>query len=473
MKKIFFGGLMLMSFYFGAGNLIYPPTLGLASGHNFGWAATFFNLTAVVLPFLALLAVAISGGTSLSFAGRVNKPFAYVFTLIVLCATGPFFAIPRVANVTYDIAITPLIPTLADGSTLAIASPFGLVFLILFFFISYTLALYGEQLLDTIGKFISPVLIIFVGVLVFAFLFSGHQDVVAEPKPEYATVGKAVATGAIEGYQTLDALASVIFASLIMQTFIDDKSLTKKQLLSNVVKSGVVAVFFLGIIYVALGYIGKVTADSGKTSGTEILVFAAEQGLGEWGKFVFAIIVLLACLTTAVGLLKSLSEYMHNMFGLLTEKGWLTVFTLLSAVLSVQGLGSIIKVSVPMLFLIYPVIIVLVILTLLNKWTKTRAQVYYWAVGLTVPIAFADAFKLFSEMYFGAEHSVDLLGPVRNIVPFFDTQFTWVTPLVVGALVGWFMPKKDVQELELVDRNEKLREAKHKAADETGDVLGY
>lgn len=76
-------------------------------------------------------------------------------------------------------------------------------------------------------------------------------------------------------------------------------------------------------------------------------------------------------------------------------------------------------------------------------------------------------------MYFGAEHSVDLLGPVRNIVPFFDTQFTWVTPLVVGALVGWFMPKKDVQELELVDRNEKLREAKHKAADETGDVLGY
>lgn len=462
---------MLMSFYFGAGNLIYPPTLGLASGTNFPYAITTFIFSAICVPFLSLLAVALSGGTSLSFAGRVGKTYALVFTIIILLATGPLFAIPRVANVTYEIAIAPLLPTLPDGSTIPISSDFGIIFIGLFFFITFTLAMYGEQLLDTIGSVISPALIIFIVILIVAFLISDTQLHVNEPAADYTSPLSALSTGAVQGYQTLDAIASIIFANLIVQTFDDDPKASKKELLLKVVKAGVIACSLLGIIYLALGYLGNVTAGLAGESGPSILIYSATVGLGSHGKLVFAVIIFLACLTTAVGLAKVLSEYFFNLFGLMSEKMWLVVFTLSSAVFSVQGLNEVIRYSLPLIFFIYPIIIVLAILNLANKWTKDKAWMYIMVAITTTPVAFADAFKYFSANSLGNE--IDLLAPLRDVVPFFNTDFTWVTPFIVGSLIGFFMPKRAVKEIELVDRNSQARKAKHDALAKSSDVIGY
>ncbi|RIY33977.1 branched-chain amino acid transport system II carrier protein, partial [Psittacicella hinzii] len=305
MNRILFSGLMLMAFYFGAGNLIFAPLVGLESGSNVFPALSGFTLSAVVIPFLTLVAITYTGDSGLSFYGRVGKYFGYALTILLVISLGPLFAIPRVANVSYDLGIQPLLTDYLS-QVLPISSSFGLVYITLFFLISYTLALYGDHLVDSIGKFLSPALIIFIVVLVITFLANTTDETVKVPTEAYQS--GAFAKGAIDGYGTLDALASVIFGGLILSTLRPSEDTPIKEVRKSVVQAGFIACFLLGVIYFGLGYLGNYASGGDLKTGAEILIHASTVAFGKAGIYVFAIIVFLACLTTAIGLLKTIAN---------------------------------------------------------------------------------------------------------------------------------------------------------------------
>lgn len=466
MKRVVLSGLMLMSFFFGAGNLIYPPLAGLNAGSEFLSVTTGFTLTAVVIPFLTILAVALSGDSALSLAGRVGKLYGLVFTVIIILSIGPLFGIPRVANVSLEIGVKPLLDSSGLGGNDSISLA-GLLYIFFFFLMAFVLALYGEQLVDSIGKYLSPALVIFTMALVLVYAFSSSPKEVGQVHEEY--VSGAFFKGAFDGYGTLDAIAAVAFAGLIVNALRPSPDTPAKVVFSGVVKAGFIACVLLAVIYFGLAYVGNVSAVSGKSTGADILVYASEESFGAAGQLVFAIIVFLACITTAVGLLKTLSTYSRNLFGLFSEKSWLIIYTLFSAVLSVQGLSSVLKTSVPMIYLTYPITIALVLVTLLNKWTKDRAWVYFWVALLVTPVAFADAFRIFSANYFNG--SIDLLGGLRDYIPLANTDFSWVTPLVLALVIGFLFPKKPVNNFLLGDVDAEARRKKQEAEEKYGEVL--
>lgn len=432
MKRIFFSGLMLMSFFFGAGNLIFAPGLGLQSGSSFWEAITGFNLSAALLPLLAMLAVAFAGDSALSFAGRIGKLYGYVFTVVIIFSIGPLFAIPRVANVSYNIGIAPLFQESANIISLP-----GISYIAFFFAASYLLVLFGDKLVDTIGKFLSPALIIFIFALIIGYFVTvtpGEVGPVAEKYQEFAA-----GAGALDGYQTLDAVAAVAFAGIIISTFRTRKDQPIKEILPSVIGAGAVAAIFLAVIYLGLGLLGNAAYASGKTEGADILVWASNETFGSAGNAVFAIIVFLACITTAVGLLKTISNYCYNLFGLVSEGYWLVFFTFTSILFSLQGLDTIIKMSVPMIYLCYPITISVTIITLANKFTYERAWIYRMVAIFVTPVAFADAFKILGSLL-GQETPVDFIWFLRDL-PLMSSDFSWVLPLVCGVVIGSFFPK--------------------------------
>ncbi|RIY36695.1 branched-chain amino acid transport system II carrier protein [Psittacicella gerlachiana] len=466
MNRILFSGLMLMSFYFGAGNLIFAPQVGLESGHNVFSALSGFTLSAVVIPFVTLVAVTFTGDSGLSFYGRVGKTFGYALIILLVISLGPLFAIPRVANVSYELGIQPLIKDNIH-TALPIDSSFGLVYITLFFLISYTLSLYGDRLVDTIGKYLSPALVIFILALVVTYLAVGHDPSAVTPTEKYLEA--PFATGAIDGYGTLDALASVIFGGLVLQMLRPSPETPMQEVRKSVIQAGFIACLLLAIIYFGLGLLGNYASGSEQTSGAQILIYASTIAFGKAGIYIFAIIVFLACLTTAVGLLKTIANYSHNLFGIFSEKGWLILYTLSSAVLSVQGLASVIKTSIPFIYFTYPITISLVIVTMFNKFTKDRVWVYRWVMIFVVPFAAADCFKFFSTFYL--DKSIDILGWLRPFVPFGTSDFSWFVPMLVGAAVGLLFPKQPVVTYLLGDREKARRDRKQQAEDEFEDVV--
>lgn len=473
MKRVVFSGLMLMSFFFGAGNLIYPPLAGLQAGDAFLPAISGFTITAVLIPFLTIAAVALSGDSALSISGRVGKIYGFIFTIVIIASIGPLFGIPRVANVSLNLGISPILQNYYTAGQEPPFFPGGLLYIVFFFFVAFILSLYGERLVDSIGKFLSPALVIAVAALVIVFSIKNSPSEITTiaNRAQETNYGAAFLKGAVDGYGTLDAIAAVAFAGLIVNALRPSENTPPSVIMKNVIQAGVIACVLLAIIYFGLAYIGNQAqvSESARQSGAKILAYAAQQSFGEYGQLIFAIIIFLACITTAVGLLKTLSTYSRNLFGFMSEKNWLIFYVLLSALLSVRGLDSVIKTSVPMIYLTYPITICLVILTIFNHFTKERAWIYRCVAIFVTPVAFADAFKIFSANYF--EKSIDLLGVLRDIIPFANSDFSWVAPLLLGVVVGSFFPKVQVNQLLLGDIDAPKRRRKQQAQEEFDDVI--
>lgn len=452
MARILLTGFMLMSFFFGAGNLIYAPQVGLASGSVFWVTILGFCLTAACIPLVTLIAVSISGDSSLSFGGRVSKPFGYFFSVVIMFSIGPLFGIPRVANTAFEISIKQLLPLTEDGSYQSISSAYGLAHTFIFFGISVLLVIYGRQLLKTVGAFLAPALVITIVMLVVGYLAFGTDHAVGPVAERFA---KPFAQGAFEGYGTLDAIAAVGIAGLIIES-IYRKGMSAQQLTREVTMSGIVAALLLSAVYTGLGLVGNKAAHAGVSTGAELLVYAAENAYGKGGLYLLAVIVVLSCVTSCVALLHSISTFCSKLLGGKTLV-WLFGFTISSAAFSVQGLSEIIKTSVPMIYFTYPLTIAIAVLTAFNFFTHNRAAIYGY-VGLLVGIyAVADGYK-YIDLYFFTGKGADLLSYFQfgafnlrefltNYNPFGTPDFGWTIPFALGVVLGLLHPKREVNHL--------------------------
>ncbi|RKD25869.1 branched-chain amino acid transport system II carrier protein [Ammoniphilus oxalaticus] len=422
-KEIVFVGLMIFSLFFGAGNLIFPPELGQKAGENMGFALGGFLISGVGLPLLGVLAIAYaSGGSSTEdLSKKVHPLFAVVLTAVTYLTVGPFFAAPRTGVVSYEIAIVPFLTDGGNAFTLAI-------FTFIYFAIAYVLALNPSKFVDRIGKMITPFLLSVLFILIAA--------VISRPidAPQTATGSFAeypFFKGITEGYLTMDTIVSIVFGMIIINAIQDRGVHDKKQIRRIIWKAGIIAVVCLSAVYVGLGYLGATSSSMSFTSGAAILSGISQQYFGVYGNVLLGIVILLACIPTAVGLISSCALYFNKLMPTVSYQAFILFFSIFSGLVANVGLAQLIRLSVPVLNFIYPIVITLIALTFLDKLFKGHSFVYRGAVLFTLIVSLNDGLVAMNEKW-------DFIAPILNL-PLAEIGFGWIVPALVGGVAGWLL----------------------------------
>lgn len=410
-------GFALFSMFFGAGNLIFPPALGNKLGDQYLLGIIGFVLTGVGLPLLAILACSKGNGTFEGITNKIGHKFTLILTTVLFIAIGPLLAIPRTAATTFEISILPLFPTWSPIIVMAV------YFLINLFFV-----LRRSSIIDTLGKFLTPALIVILTIVIV----KGIIDPIGEMVPTGAT--NILSTSLLEGYQTMDALAALLFAGVITSSIVE-KGYKGTEVKSVLLKASAIAVIGLAFVYGGLTFIGAHTinlVDSG-ISNTSLLVFIANKILGTFGLVLIGAAIGLACLTTSIGLLTAGSTFFEKVTnGKLSYKVNAIVISLISYVIACQGVDKIVKLSVPILNVLYPVAITIILVTMLNKFITNIV-----AIRLAVYISLVCGF-LFS-----------FFGTALNALPLASIGFGWVIPTILSLVIGLFIkPRKELNIIE-------------------------
>ncbi|WP_353066059.1 branched-chain amino acid transport system II carrier protein [Arcanobacterium hippocoleae] len=297
-------GFALFAMFFGAGNLIFPVMVGADSGSNVIPVTIGLLLTSVVLPVLGMVVAATESTSEAAQGGvssRIGKIPGTIFTLVVFLTTGMLYAVPRVATVAYEMSTAPLI---AGVDFSAGAKLF--CFTIVFFAVTVFFVLTPSAVVDRVGKYLSPALLVFLALLVCVTAFT-MPDQGGEPSEKW--LNSPFVAGAIEGYNTMDALATFVFGVVIVQSLQKLGANTPGQRVKEMTKVGLVAGVCLALVYIGLTVVGTRQAGMGFKNGAELLAAVSGAAFGSVGQIIFSIITILACLTTAIGLLTAATEY--------------------------------------------------------------------------------------------------------------------------------------------------------------------
>ncbi|WP_418968676.1 branched-chain amino acid transport system II carrier protein [Alloscardovia omnicolens] len=430
---------MLFGLFFGAGNLIFPVSMGQKAGMQ-SWIATAgFCITGVGLPLLGIVALSVSQSTSLfHMATQVGKGFAYFFTLALYLTIGPFFAIPRTATVSFQVGVAPLVEQ--SNRTLAL-----FIFSVAFFAVVLLFSLKPTRILDWVGKILNPLFLVVLAVLLITALVHPMGSVsTVQPHDEY--VHQAFFTGFLEGYNTMDALASLAFGVILVDVIHGLGVKDSNHTAVASIKSGVLAGFFMVVIYGVLTIIG---AQSGavlgvSADGGSALFAIAQHYFGTSGGVLLGVVITLACLKTAIGLITSISTTFVDLF---PKVGQYTIFavsfTLISFVIANAGLNAIIAWSVPVLMFLYPLTIMLMILCVLGPTFKFHKSVFICAMSTTTLAAaitfMSTAFGMLKSVspVFGSIH--DVFASINSALPFTNMGLGWILPAFVGLLAGYIV----------------------------------
>ena len=420
-RKMLLVSFMLFSLFFGAGNLIFPPFLGQNAGAATLPAVAGFVVTAVILPVLGVIVVAQTDGLD-RLGARVNGKFAIIFTMLIYLSIGPGLGIPRAASVPFEMAVAPYLPQNAPLKL------FMLGYSLIFFVIAAWLALNPSKLVDRIGQYLTPSLLTLIVFLFIAFIFKG-EAAVAAAQPAYSEA--PFLKGFCEGYQTMDTIAALNFGLVIATTLRSLGAEDKKDVMRYTKLAGVFAGTILTAVYLMLTYMG--TQSSGvyeiQENGAWTLRCIVYQLFGEFGAIILAAIFTLACLTTCVGLITSISQYFSTLFKKFSYRQFVFAITVFSFAICNQGLNTILSISVPILNAIYPVSIVLIVLGLSHKFIAKNRFVYPFTVLGTAVVSVISAVD-------GAGLSLGFVSSAVNSLPFSSLGFGWVTVTVVMLVLS-------------------------------------
>lgn len=412
-------GMALFSMFFGAGNLIFPPLLGQQTGTSWMLGFLFFFIFDVGLALVAILALVNKGESSMDgVTGVMGKiPAATINCITVLCI-GPLLAIPRTAATTFEIGVAPLFPGISSW-----------IFSAIFFAVVLVLTIRPSGVVDIIGKFLTPVLV--VGLL--ALIIKGAiTPLGAIDMPD--TVG-AVKSGVYNGYQTLDVLASLVFITIIAGSAKDKGYVEPKAMSGAVIKSSVVAAIGLAVIYGGLTFLGATTCGIEALQGlsqTELLVSITKALFGQAGVILLGVVVLFACWTTAIGLTSSCGNFFRDLTGgKLKYETVVVVVCVFSWVISNAGVSTIISVSAPLLMLVYPGVLALIVLAFFHKQIKNK-NVYRFA-------AYAGILVSACEILAGYGLPTGFVAAL----PMASMGFAWILPSIIAGVIGNFVPCKD------------------------------
>ena len=415
-------GFTLFSMFFGAGNLIFPPGIAAQAGTMTWFAVIGLAISAVGLPVLGIIAVARAGGMD-QLGQRVHPAFAKVFTIVAYLAIGPCLAIPRTASTSFEMAVPPFV-----GSDAPIWL-FQLIYSVVFFGLALLIALRPEKLTDRLGKILCPILVVLI-VVTFAACLLNPLEGYGVPAERWNTPIKAISAGFLDGYQTMDTIAALAFGIVIALNIRARGVTEEKAIVSGTVRSGLMAGAMLLVIYSMLAHIGGISGGAvpNPSDGTEALTNIVPLLFGSVGSVILAAIFVIACFNVCVGLISSCGEYFYGLCPKLSYRGWAILFAVVSMVLANAGLTQILAFSIPVLNIIYPVAIVLILLSFAHSWLQHTPMVYPAAILCTGVVSVLLEIQRLTGTEF------------LSFLPFSDLGLGWVLPAVIGAVVGVFLP---------------------------------
>lgn len=415
-------GLMLFSMFFGAGNLIFPPMLGVESGENFAPAIIGFILTGVALPTVTIIAVAVSGSGVRELASRAGWLFGLVFSIVAYLSIGSLYAMPRAAAIGYELGIESTFGLSGNGWRLLSTA--------IFFAVAFAIVLFPGKVADTLGKFLTPILLILIAILAIVAIIKLNSGPI-EATADYAD--SPLTGGILQGYFTMDSIAAMAFAIIVVTSFSAHGVKDHKKVVKYSSASAVLAGGFLLAVYLALGIMGTKMPDKASyADGAALLSRASELTLGSLGNTVFSGVVLLACLTTAIGLIAASASFFHELVPAISYRWWSVAFTLVGFTVANLGLEKILSFSGPVIGLIYPPAIALIAVTFIHMLVGKLDIPITYRVAVGVALVFSTI-DLLTQLL-GAK--MDGVNEALSFIPLFDQGLGWVIPTAIGIVVA-------------------------------------
>jgi LIVCS family branched-chain amino acid:cation transporter len=403
-------GFALFSMFFGAGNVIFPPYLGLQSGRQ--WFAGFsaYYIADVALALLALFALLREGNSHRVMERLGKKAAMFLLTVIILCI-GPMLAIPRTAATTYEMGISQLVPGLSP-----------IVFSALFFAVILALSIRESAVIDIIGKFLTPALLLGLAVLIVIGIVHPLGEI-----NEIVQVDNVIVNGIQAGYQTMDVLAALVFGAVLIKSATDKGYEEKKSRMNVLVKSALLAGALLLLVYLGLAYLGATVSKLYPVdiSRAELVIAIVQSLLGKPGLIIFALVVALACVTTAVALVSSAANHFADLCkGKVSYQVFVIIICVFSAVVSNLGLDTIVSIAAPILGIVYPPVLVLVIVSLV-------------APKMTNSICIAAVIGATITSILSALNGFGLSMPWLQYLPLSNVDMAWVLPAVIFGVAAF------------------------------------
>ena len=420
-KQIFITSFALFSLFFGAGNLILPPFLGYNSGQDWGWVFLGFIISAVVIPILAIQGHARLQGSLLDFGKKVSHKFAFLFAILIYMVAISLPS-PRTASVTHEMAIAPY----SDISSLTTST--------IYFLLVLVFSLNRSKIVDIIGKFLTPLIFVILALIIIIGLSSETEII------KNSVFENTFTAGILEGYQTFDAIGGVVVGGVIVISLSFQQQLSFIEKRNIITKAGIIAGLVLMIMYlglIALGAHYSIFAEVDERA--QFLNFISVQSLGNIGTAFLAVLVSLACFTTAVGIVTGTADFVKGITQQSQNAFKITVILgcIIGVVMGQLPVNYIISIAFPVLILLYPITIILILLNVLpEKFTSKR--VFRGVVFITF---------LFSIPEFLAIVTPEIdLNNIKKLIPFAHQNMGWVLPAIVMFVLLNIIQKKSNSE---------------------------
>lgn len=408
-------GFALFAMFFGAGNVVFPPYLGMHAGEQWANGFLFYFIADIGLALVAMFAILHAGGAD-NITGRIGHVASKVLMCAVILCIGPMVAIPRTAATTLEMSVTPFFSGMSP-----------VVFSIIFFAVILLLSIKQSAVIDIVGKILTPALLIGLLVLIVKGFVSPIGDIVDTG----VSASEVTVNGIKSGYQTMDVLAAMAFGIIILSSA-DEKGYTDSKSAAKMI--GIAAALsgvLLMIVYFGLTYLGATASTVFPTdiSRANLVIGIVELLLGKAGLIIFAIVIALACITTAVALVSSAASFFAKLANdKISYSVFVVVICVSSAVISNLGLDMIIAIATPVLDIVYPPMLVLILLSWFGD--KLHKSVYVSSVAGSLIASVLATASLYR-----------MNVPVIDSLPLASLGFGWLTPAAVFGLVAYLVSK--------------------------------
>lgn len=417
-KDIIIVGFALFAIFFGAGNLIFPPYLGFQSGTDWFSGMVGFLLTDPILPIIGVIVTIKLGGSASDLGARVAPWFSKLLGITAVLCIATILAVPRTAATVHEIAIQPNWPGISPWITS-----------IIFFALVILFVVKESRVVDIIGKYLTPLLIVVLFAIILVSIFSPAGEITGGGEQNFFHIGFT------EGYQTMDALGAALMAGIVVNDLRNKGYKNKKELYKASVGASIIALLLLGFIYGGLTYVGATMSGifPASISRTDLLIGSFGEMFGSLGMVSIAVAVALACLTTAVGLTATAGNFFQDITNEKLKYNYVVVTSaLISLIISIFGVDGIVNLAGPVLDVIYPVFIVIILFSIFDEQIKYDA-VYIGGVLGAFTIALI-------ETLYGTYGTLGILGGLAGLlqyIPLASYGFAWVVPALLGAFIGW------------------------------------
>ncbi|KMV73828.1 branched-chain amino acid transport system II carrier protein [Rosenbergiella epipactidis] len=416
-RDIFALGFMTFALFVGAGNIIFPPMVGIQSGEHVWVSAIGFLITAVGLPVATVIALARVGGGVDSLSTPVGKVAGIVLAMVCYLAVGPLFATPRTATVSFEVGIGPLV----GENSLALG-----IYSAIYFLLVIVISLFPGKLLDTVGHFLAPVKIVALAILgIAALMWPAGNNLPATEVYQHA----AFSNGFVNGYLTMDTLGALVFGIVIVNAA-RSRGIENPTLLTRyTIFAGLIAGVGLTLVYLSLFKLGS---DSGSlisqsANGAAILHAYVQHTFGAGGSLFLGVLIFIACMVTAIGLTCACAEFFAQYIPL-SYKTLVVILGVFAMIISNLGLTHLIAISVPVLTAIYPPCIVLVLLSFTLNWWQEAGRIIKPAIAVSLVFGIIDGLK--------ASDFSSIVPASLQHLPLSEQNLSWLPPVLVVIIVA-------------------------------------